>query len=149
MTDHTPDRCYAKGEKEGSDRPIHLDLEPRRTHAKARDYLHDHASARIYVLSSLFHAFAHASHGPRLSQDRIKHTCTLVCSCTVYKRKALPASLILTAPVLLAVRSELKFPGPTDPTMGGGTRSRSNLSRASGIQTLLCRKKKVWKLQGG
>jgi len=45
------------------------------------------------------------------------------------KRKALPVSLILTPPVFLAVRSELKFPDLTD---YGRRRSRSNLIRASG-----------------
>lgn len=110
-------RCYAKERKEGSDRPIHLDPEPRCTHIKARDYLQDHASARIYVLFLSFMVLRMQAIDMRLSQK--------------------PDQAHMYSCLLL---NELKFPEPTNYGRRG---SRSNLIRASGIriETQLCRKK--------
>ncbi len=99
----TPERCYAKGRKKGQIVQVDLDLEPRRTHAKARDYLYVHAFARVRSFPLFYYASAHARHWLRLFSNRIKH---MYADYFCLGSEDLPASLTL-GPVLFAFSRSL------------------------------------------
>ena len=104
MTDHTPDRCYAKGRKKGWIVQTHLDLEPRRTHGTVRRAITYTSTHRLgYVLFVfLFILLRMQAIGRECHKPDQAHMYSVYC-CTVYN--ALPVSLILSQPILLAAGS--------------------------------------------